>query len=153
MINPIIEVQCPYCASKGSVVIPSFYSVIVGPCPQCGELVLICLGQIRRLQKEIILYGSADDQFRHLTEVINQISDRMIKDVAKVIRDMIDDVDEIDLKVLQSYGQAEKISSDTIEEKTPRKSKVIQEEEINRFKSELNQIDDSKFFRKTFGQQ
>lgn len=72
-MQPVIEVQCPFCKARGQIVTPPLGAIIVGPCPRCSELVLLFCGAVLPLDKEIILRATAEDKKTHLTETIMEM--------------------------------------------------------------------------------
>lgn len=67
---PVIEVQCPFCKTMGQIMAPPLGSIVVGPCPRCGEMVLLYDGTVMPLDKEIIGEGTPEEKKHHLLETI-----------------------------------------------------------------------------------
>ena len=67
---PVIEVQCPFCNASGQIMAPPLGSVVVGPCPRCGEIVLLYDGTVLPLEKDIIIDGTDEEKKQHLLETI-----------------------------------------------------------------------------------
>ena len=62
----LIEVQCPHCGARGQIMIPPVGSIIIGPCPQCEELVVVFCGHVLPLDKQLMESGTVDDRRDHL---------------------------------------------------------------------------------------
>lgn len=69
-MQPFIYVQCPYCDSRGQLVVPQVGAVLVAPCPRCRELVLVFAGTALPLDKHVFLHGEPDEQRAHLAETV-----------------------------------------------------------------------------------
>ncbi len=85
-MQPVIEVQCPFCDARGQIVTPPVGAIIVGPCPRCSELVLLFCGAVLPLDKEVILNASSDEKKAHLTETIMDL-------VVKRIEELVDNAE------------------------------------------------------------
>ena len=72
-MQPVIEVQCPFCKARGQIVTPPLGAIIVGPCPRCNELVLLFCGAVLPLDKDIILQATPDEKKSHLTDTIMEL--------------------------------------------------------------------------------
>lgn len=76
----LIEVQCPHCGARGQIMIPPVGAIIIGPCPQCKELVVVFCGQVLPLEKAIMESGSVEDRQEHLLSVLTEfLRDRIGK--------------------------------------------------------------------------
>ena len=97
-MQPVIEVQCPFCKVRGQIVTPPVGSIIVGPCPQCAEIVLLFCGVVLPLNKDAILHGTVDEKKTHLTETIMELVTQRITELVENAQDSGDEalVEEID---------------------------------------------------------
>lgn len=66
----LIEVKCPHCGVQGQIMTPPLGSIIVGPCPECSEMVVVFCGQVMPLDKGIMAEGSLTEKQEHLLEVL-----------------------------------------------------------------------------------
>ena len=64
------EVRCPHCGARGQLMLPPAGSLVVGPCPECDELVLIFAGQVLALEKDIVLHAPPAEKRDHLMNVL-----------------------------------------------------------------------------------
>lgn len=62
----LIEVQCPHCGARGQIMIPPVGSIIIGPCPECEELVVVFCGHVLPLDKQLMESGTIDERREHL---------------------------------------------------------------------------------------
>jgi hypothetical protein len=66
----LIDVKCPHCHAQGRIVTPPPGSIIVGPCPECSEMVAVFGGKVLALDKDLMQHGTTEDKKRHLLEVL-----------------------------------------------------------------------------------
>ena len=60
--------------------IPPVGAIIIGPCPQCQELVVVFCGQVLPLEKDIMSEGSLEERREHLMKVLTHfLNDRITK--------------------------------------------------------------------------
>ncbi len=77
----LIQVQCPHCNAQGQLMVPPFGSIVMGPCPQCKELVVVFMGQALALDKEIMINASGEDQREHVLSVLTNFLDQRLGDM------------------------------------------------------------------------
>ena len=76
----LIEVQCPHCGARGQIMLPPLGSIIVGPCPECHNMVMIFSGRVMKLDNRIMTEGDRSDKHEHLMAVLNTfLRDRVNK--------------------------------------------------------------------------
>jgi hypothetical protein len=68
----LIEVTCPHCGAHGQIMLPPVGTIIVGPCPECQELVVVFCGHVLALQKETMLRGSNEEKREHMLSVLTE---------------------------------------------------------------------------------
>jgi hypothetical protein len=66
----LMDVQCPHCHAQGRIITPPPGSIIVGPCPECTEMVVVFGGRVLPLDKNIMVHGNVDARKEHLLEVL-----------------------------------------------------------------------------------
>jgi len=80
----IVEVKCPHCGAEGRIMLPPMGSIILGPCPECSEMVVVFCGRVLPLDKEIVTEGSIEQRKAHLLQVLTQFLreriDLLVKD-------------------------------------------------------------------------
>lgn len=76
----LIEVQCPHCGARGQIMVPPVGAIIIGPCPQCDELVVVFCGHVLPLEKQVMESESIDEKREHLLGVLTEfLQDRIYK--------------------------------------------------------------------------
>ena len=68
----LIEVNCPHCGAHGQKMMPPVGAIIIGPCPECQELVVVFCGHLLALNKEIMVKGSVETKREHLVAVLTE---------------------------------------------------------------------------------
>ncbi len=66
----VIEVQCPHCGARGTIMLPPVGSVLIGPCPLCNEMVVLFAGRVMALDTAIMLGDDLDAKRDHLVDVL-----------------------------------------------------------------------------------
>lgn len=74
----LIEVKCPHCGAQGQIMLPPLGAIIIGPCPECQEMVMVFSGKVIALDKEVMNNGTLVERKEHLMGVLNDfLSDRV----------------------------------------------------------------------------
>lgn len=157
-MQPVIEVQCPFCKARGQIVTPPLGAIIVGPCPRCQELVLLFGGAVLPLDKETILQGTATEKKTHLTETIMEMVVNRIDELVDSAEDQpaaadgdIEAVDE-DEPVLSTAAEEPPVPVHQPSYAVEQPSSAITEQEVRDFLAiDLHLIDDKKHFDRIFG--
>ena len=136
-------VTCPHCGNHRHVTKVPRDVVVVLPCPACGELVVLFRDKVIALSRRIIEEGTLDEIKAHLANVIAEFLEpgmfRMSgakPDVPKKEAAAAEDAD--------SDGEGP-------EESDTRRGPISRAEREYFVKVELNQLDDSAYFKKHFG--
>lgn len=143
-MQPFIPVQCPFCDAQGQFVAQHPGAILVAPCGQCQEIMLIFAGTTLPLSKDVFLHASEAEQRKHLRKTIVQQLARRIGDV-----------------VCSSFGLQDVPSPDTAGPTPPRlvpsiapdhPTALISDAEVRDFLAiDLHQIDEKKHFDRLFG--
>ena len=141
----LIEVQCPHCGARGQIMVPPIGAMIIGPCPQCKEMVVVFCGQVLALDKDIMQGGEVEERREHLMSVLTDfLRDRVGKLLADNAPGEDEDAEEDDTIVAASDVP----SSDTAVRSQPG---PISDAEIQRFNSvDLKLLDNDAYFRSVF---
>jgi hypothetical protein len=143
----LIEVSCPHCGAKGRIMMPPLGSIIFGPCPECGEMVLIFCGQTLPLDKAVMVDGNEEEKKEHLLEAIGlYLQDR----VDRLFEEGLDQ-DPIDPMVKEAVDKG--CPSEQCEEGAAQEAEkaTISEAEFNAFRNvELRLLDNKDYFRSVF---
>lgn len=137
----LIEVQCPHCSARGQIMVPPLGAIIIGPCPQCQELVAVFCGQVLALDKEIMTGGDFDEKRDHLLEVLTEfLKDRLTRLLSEE-------------QPAEEGGEAAapKDLERLIEESHTEPSGLITQVEFERFTQvDLKLLDNDAYFRSVF---
>lgn len=135
----LIPVKCPHCGAQGQIMIPPMGAIIIGPCPQCSELVVIFCGHVLPLTRTEMESPEVDDRRKHLFGVLSEfLEDR----VYKMLTEDVDFHDES----LEGSEYTEDVSSD-LEAQNP-----IAQSELERFTDvDLKLLDNKAYFKTVFG--
>lgn len=68
----ILRVKCPHCGVEGQLMIPQQEALIVGPCPECNEFVVIFAGTVLSLEKSIMQSDNREEIYNHLHQVVSE---------------------------------------------------------------------------------
>ncbi len=140
--------------------LPPLGSLIVGPCPECMELVVVFGGHVLPLNKELMINGSAEERKDHLMDVLTSFLDERVnqllieaeKEELEQNEEEQEDAlsfanseDEADSNLAEMNERAQRASSNT-------QAKVISRIEFENFVHvDLNLLDNKDYFRAVFG--
>lgn len=143
----LIEVQCPHCGAKGQIMVPPIGAMIIGPCPQCKEMVVVFCGQVLALDKDIMQGGELDDRREHLMSVLTEfLRDRVGKLLSDHVPAEDEDAEEEDSSVLASDDSGIEQEASAGDRPGP-----ISEAEMQRFTAvDLKLLDNDAYFRSVF---
>lgn len=68
----LIEVTCPHCGAHGQIMLPPVGNIIIGPCPECRNPVLVFLGNVLKLNPKVIANGTPAQKQDHLLEIMQE---------------------------------------------------------------------------------
>lgn len=147
----LIEVQCPHCGAKGQIMVPPIGAMIIGPCPQCKEMVVVFCGQVLALDKEIMQGGELIERREHLMAVLTDfLRDR----VGKLLSDNApaEDEDEEAADEPSEVKASEEASArEEPKQQTGNRPGPISEAELQRFMAvDLKLLDNDAYFRSVF---
>ncbi len=101
----MLHVECPHCGAQGELGIPPIGAIIIGPCPQCQEFVVVFCGAVLPLDKEIMSSEIKKDTREHLTDIITEFIAKRIAELMPIegISDKeVDRFKEVDLELLDN---------------------------------------------------
>jgi len=143
----LIEVQCPHCGARGQIMVPPVGAIIIGPCPQCNELVVVFCGHVLPLDKDTMENGTTEDRRDHLLMVL---TDFLQERIAKLLSDDVEfeETEFGDTASLEAGSYAE--PSDVPEVAEP-EANLITETELERFTDvDLKLLDNKAYFKSVF---
>lgn len=136
----IIQMKCPHCGASGQVVIPPAGAILIGPCPQCSEMVGVFCGAALALDKHVILQGTAEERYEHLMRVLSAFIEERVGQI----------VDEL-AKKETDRGDGETTLHDLASADRGATDDAISDEERTWFiESQLPHIDSREYFNAVF---
>ena len=130
--------------------VPPVGAIIIGPCPQCKEMVVVFCGQVLALDKDVMENGSADERKEHLLSVLTEfLDDRIGKMMEAAPTEEGAMSEDFDVPSDQAGGESE---SESPEERKVQQQVVISQSEFDRFlEVDLNLLDNKAYFKSVFG--
>lgn len=160
-MQSLINVECPHCKTRGQIMVPPVGSIIIGPCPQCSELVVVFCGQVLPLDKALMQDGGIDARRAHLLAALNgfleeRISALMTDDFVLDTRAMDNTSDDANAEgtdfeeIEEVYMEDVSVSSAKAAEAD--ENQTITQSEVDRFTDvDLKLLDNKAYFKSVFG--
>jgi hypothetical protein len=70
-----MKITCPHCGASGSITPPPKEFIIIAPCPQCGELVVLFREKVAAINRKILTQGTFEEKKQHIAEIITTFLD------------------------------------------------------------------------------
>jgi endogenous inhibitor of DNA gyrase (YacG/DUF329 family) len=137
----MIKVKCPHCGASGSINPPPREFIIIAPCPQCGELVVLFREKVAAINRKILTEGTFEEKKQHIAEIITTFLDSVgslppaLFDGEGAMASMID---------LGAMTESDSPESD-------RGSSITKEEISDFINIDLKLIDKKEYFEQVFG--
>ena len=142
----LIEVQCPHCGAQGQIMLPPLGAIIVGPCPECHEMVAIFCGRVLPLSKDVMARGSKEERREHVLQVLNVFIESRVE---QLFEGPAEDNGVLSDALGQAPEAEEAPASINVFGNAP--TSPISEEEVDSFRSvDLKLIDNTEYFRAVF---
>lgn len=147
----LVQIRCPHCGAKGRMLLPPTGLILIGPCPQCHELVAVFCGQALPLDSEIMESGSAEEKGAHLLVVLTDFIESQIGEMVQQSFQAEEGADQsLDPPSIHSGMEAD--AAWAVEEQEHLNGPPISAEEVSYFReTELNLLDNSDYFHDIFG--
>jgi hypothetical protein len=126
-------------------------SIIIGPCPQCKELVAVFCGQVLALDKAIMESGSLDERRDHvvgvLTEFLHDRVHKLMEDQELLEAHALDEGDGAEMEAEEhAMGDAAISPSEP-----SAAAEEISQNELDRFvQVDLKLLDNNAYFKSVF---
>jgi hypothetical protein len=145
----MVEVKCPHCSVRGQIMLPPLGAIIVGPCPNCDELVVVFCGRVLPLNKETMVNGTPDQKHEHLKSVlVDFMDDRIRKVVDQLTPEVTEGLHDYTPETDDYVPSTEELPAPTA---IADESKAISENELDKFlQFDLPRIDNKDYFRAIF---
>ena len=147
----LIEVKCPHCGAQGQIMLPPLGAIIVGPCPECKEMVVVFCGRVMPLDKATMQDGTLEDKQDHLIEVLgNFLQERVKRLFSATPKD-----EEVPAPTQDDLGEhddeSESQAPGAISLTGPSGPDMITDDEVKHFVNyDLKLIDNPKYFKAVF---
>ena len=142
----LIQVQCPHCNAQGQLMVPPFGSIVMGPCPQCKELVVVFMGQALALDRTIMLEDSGKEQREHVLAVLTDFLSQRLGDILTGGQSQSNEDSDFD------PGETAAESPGKPASRTSNMARPISQSEVELFiKTDLPKLDDASYFKSVFG--
>lgn len=139
----LLEVKCPHCQMRGQISVPPMGALVFGPCPQCGELLLVFCGRVLQMDKDIMMNGSDDEKHGHLMDVLTEFLDGRV-------RQMLDNSPDLSEEIRKQVGGIADAGLPSAFQ--PETCADIGQHEVDQFVNvDLKLLDNNDYFRSIFG--
>jgi hypothetical protein len=144
-----IRVTCPYCKSSGYIIPPPPQTILMGPCPVCGEAVALYNTRVIGLKDKLLGEGISGEKIQSLARVIfehiNSQSDPISEEyLEQIIRNAEELTGEEGIFNESGYDVSPSI-------RNPNASQITTEEMEDFLKIDLNLLGKKEFFDRHFG--
>ena len=128
--------------------VPPVGAIIIGPCPQCSELVVVFCGHVLALDKETMENGSTDDRREHLLGVLTEfLQDR----IARLLSDDVELLEGEPGEEVAETDDAYVSGSPSFDENPQTEKSPISQTELERFTDvDLKLLDNRAYFKSVF---
>ncbi len=141
------EVTCPHCGKTRIVTtrIPRDVVVML-PCPECHELVVLFRGKAIPLNREVLRNGTKEERRNHIAEIVEEcLPPELFSEVVNW------DFTDAGLPIAFGDRKVRRRGRGAVPEEDGR-DRPITDEDVARFrKFELHRIDEPRYFKKYFG--
>lgn len=149
----MIRVTCPYCKSSGYIAPPPSQTILMGPCPICGEPVALYNGKVIGLKKKLLGAGDPGEKIQSLARVIMEYINSHAgpvdeKGIERFIRDAGDHAGE---KGEYEESASEFVANVSPSIRNPVASPITAEEVDDFLRIDLQLLDKKEYFDKHFG--
>ena len=77
------EMTCPHCGARGKILLPGPDALMLGPCPECDELLALFCGHAFALDKRVMVHGSPEEKQRHLMGILTKFLGERIGELVR----------------------------------------------------------------------
>ncbi len=128
--------------------VPPVGAIIIGPCPQCSELVVVFSGHVLALDKETMENGSTDDRREHLLGVLVEfLHDR----ISRLLSDDVELLEGEPGEEVAETDDAYASGNPSFDENRQAEKSPISQTELERFTDvDLKLLDNKAYFKSVF---
>jgi len=147
----MIRVTCPYCKSSGYIAPPPPKTILMGPCPVCGEPVALYNNKVIALRMKMLGGGNFEEKIQSLAQIIMEYINAQDKPM-----------DEEGLERIIRKAEGRLVEEGDLQEdettfdvapsiRTPDTEPITNEEIKDFFNIDLNLLAKKEYFDKHFG--
>ncbi len=128
--------------------VPPVGAIIIGPCPQCSELVVVFCGHVLALDKETMENGSTDDRREHLLGVLMEfLHDR----ISRLLSDDVELLEGEPGEEMAEMDDAYASGNPSFDENRQAEKSPISQTELERFTDvDLKLLDNKAYIKSVF---
>ncbi|MBN2310562.1 MAG: hypothetical protein JXR94_16430 [Candidatus Hydrogenedentes bacterium] len=152
---PLVEVICPHCGARGEVMLPLLGAIVIGPCPNCHELVCVFCGRALPLRKDIILEGTPTEKREHILQVLRKFLDERVDELVhqmthEEVEQIVNDADARDELLMDEPDELFLDEPRVLASPRANGDAITQAEVEDFVKSDLPHIDNRHYFKAIF---
>jgi hypothetical protein len=130
---------------------PPVGAIIIGPCPQCNELVVVFCGHVLPLEKQIMESAGIEERREHLLHVLTEFLQDRIGKLMTEESEAEAESDNYETTESDSDTETADAVAKTEEPKKQDKQTPISDGELERFASiDLKLLDNKAYFKSVF---
>jgi hypothetical protein len=150
-MSQMIRVTCPYCKSSGYIAAPLPGTILMGPCPICGEPVALYETKVIGLRREVFGKENFGEKIQSLARIIMEYINTHEKPLEEVGLERI--IRQAEDRIAEESGQCERQVHCEVSPsvRNPEASPITKEEAEDFLKIDLNLLSKKEYFDKFFG--
>jgi hypothetical protein len=149
----LTDVTCPHCGAHGQIMTPPTGAIIVGPCPECEDMVVLFCGRVLPLDSDTIKNKPIEEKKKHLMAVLSKFLTERIdfifdRTVGESEEDVLTQANQANQAPQEAQTHSEHARKGPI--RAPREH--ISQEELQKFvQVDLPLLDNPEYFDSIFG--
>lgn len=147
----MIRVTCPYCKASGYIAPPPPKTILMGPCPVCGEPVALYNSKVIALRMKMLGGDDFGEKIQSLAQIIMEYINAQDKPMDEEGLERI--IRKAEGRLVEENGTREEEMNFDIAPsiRTPDSEPITNEEIEDFFKIDLNLLAKKEYFDKHFG--
>lgn len=145
----LTDVTCPHCGAHGQIMTPPNGAIIVGPCPECEDMVVLFCGRVFPLDSETIKHRPPEEKKKHLMDVLSKFLSQRIDFIFD--RSIGETEEDLHAQASDSHDDhAHEENAPAAPIRAPRAQ--ISDDEVHKFvQVDLPLLDNPEYFESIFG--
>ncbi|GAB4351063.1 MAG: hypothetical protein Kow0099_34990 [Candidatus Abyssubacteria bacterium] len=150
-MSQMIRVTCPYCKSSGYIAAPLPGTILMGPCPICGEPVALYASKVIGLRREVFGKENFGERIQSLARIIMEYINSHEKPLEEIGLERI--IREAEDRMAEEYDRCERNVGCRVSPsvRNPAASPISEEEVEDFLKIDLNLLARKEYFDRFFG--